>query len=57
MNHGVRKFWILLVLNSEELFEVFGLSLALDIGHWKFSNFSNAVPDISPVPTIWIYFF
>ena len=56
MNHGVRKFWILLVLNFEELYEAFGLLLALDIGHWNVSNFSNAVPNISTVSMVWTYF-
>ena len=58
MNHGVRKFWILLLLTFIELLEFsFFPWTALEIGCWNVTNFSSAVPRISTVSMVWTYFF
>ena len=49
MNHGVRKSWILHLLDYLELFGISLISLDC-FGNWNVANFSSAVPRIPIIP-------
>ena len=55
-NHGVRKFWILHLLNSLELLGIFAYFLGF-FGNWNVTNFSNVILKILPISMVWTYFF
>ena len=55
MNHGVRKFWILLLLTFVVLLEF--TWIALGIAYWTFPVFSNATTGFSTFSMVWTYFF
>ena len=58
MNHGVRKFWILHLIDYLELLGNFTYFLGFDFGNWNVAVLSSAVPKISPISTwLWTYFF